>query len=426
MRRSWLLRGIPADDTFRNRYALVTLLGLLVGCSSAPQPTSVATSDAGPSESGTPAKDAGSSGPPTGDAGGDAANAVDAPVGPAPDGSVTNPATIAMPHISDGAPAFASSSANYQTVASAANDEDPLTAWSPSSLPAWIAYDLSTVPASQRQSALVVWNALHSGSYINASTPSGADMPTDYVIEVNAAPTGSAPPTSGWSQVAAVASNLRGTVETPIAMGAANWIRMTVTGSTDPTLAIDLDVFSTPYGATDSWLFMGDSITYITMPYAWNDLPKLVHTARPDRWPAVINAAIGGTNTSTAVSVIDDTMSGFPGRYVVLAYGTNDNVSQGGNFEMETLVQHVLQAGKIPVIPHMPWSDIAHIQTNGPMINQAIDALYAKYPQILPGPDLWTAFMNRTDLIPSGDVHPNSAGQEFLRQQWATVMAAVP
>jgi hypothetical protein len=82
--------------------------------------------------------------------------------------------------------------------------------------------------------------------------------------------------------------------------------------------------------------------------------------------------------------------------------------------------------GKVPVVPHMPWSDTASAQANGPIINAAIDALYVKYPQILRGPDLWTAFMNRTDLIPSGDVHPNSMGQEFLRQQWANVMAAVP
>lgn len=335
--------------------------------------------------------------------------------------------TIAMAHISDGVPAFASSSANYQTVAGSANDDNPLTSWSPSALPAWIAYDLSSVPASERQSNLVVWNALHSGSYVYSSTPSGADMPTDYVLEINAAPGGTpAPPTDGWTQVAAITDNLRGTVESPITMGGANWVRMTVTGATDPTLAIDLDVFSTPYGATDCWLFMGDSITYITMPYAWNDVPSLVNMARPDRWPAVINAAVGGTNTSTAVTVLGATMAGYPGRYVVLPYGTNDNVSQGAPFDLETLVQGVLAAGKVPVVPHMPWADVPLIQTNGPIINQMIDALYTKYPEILRGPDLWAAFLNRTDLIPSGDVHPNAAGQEFLRQQWATVMAAVP
>ena len=95
-------------------------------------------------------------------------------------------------------------------------------------------------------------------------------------------------------------------------------------------------------------------------------------------------------------------------------------------FQMETLVQKVIAAGKIPVVPHMPWSDSAMVQANAMLINMAIDALYAKYPQILRGPDLWAAFMNRTDLIPSGDIHPNGAGQTVLRQQWAAVMAAVP
>ena len=332
-----------------------------------------------------------------------------------------------MPEISAGAPAFASSSAEYQSVASMASDNDPLTSWSPGSLPAWIAYDLSGVPAAERQGALVVWNALHAGSYLNASPPSGASMPTAYTIEINAAAGGTAaPPTDGWTQRVAVTDNLRNTVEALVALDGANWIRMSVSAASDPTLAIDVDVFSAPHGATDAWMFMGDSITYITMPYAWNDLPKLVNTARPDRRPAVVNAAIGGTNTSTAVSVIENTMSGFPGRFVVLAYGTNDNVSQGGILQMEALVQAVIAAGKVPVVPHMPWSDTAGVQANGPIINQAIDALYVKYPQILRGPDLWTAFMNRTDLIPSGDVHPDSQGQEFLRQQWAAVMAGVP
>jgi hypothetical protein len=232
-----------------------------------------------------------------------------------------------------------------------------------------------------------------------------------------------APPSSGWVQAATIGNNLRNTVESPISLAGANWVRMTVTGATDPSVAIDLDVFATPNGDTDCWMFMGDSITFITMGYAFSDLPVLVHQARPDRWPAVINAAIGGTSTATAVSVIDDTIAGYPGRYVVLAYGTNDHTD---SFQMETLVQKVIAAKKIPVVPHMPWSDTANVQTNGPIINQAIDALYAKYPEIVHGPDLWAAFTNRTDLIPSGDVHPNDAGREFLRKQWAAVMAAIP
>jgi hypothetical protein len=330
-------------------------------------------------------------------------------------------ATVVMPRISGGVPAFASGG-----TASNANDDSMSTSWAPPKLPAWIAYDLSKVTSDERQSVLVVWNAPHAGSYIGMPPiASNNELPTDYTIEINAAAGGtSAAPTTGWTQVAAVSKNADNTIETPVALAGGNWVRMSITGSSDPnSVGMDLDVFSTPNGATDAWMFMGDSITYITMGYAFSNLPQLVHQAKPDRWPAVINAAIGGTSTSTAVSVIDSTMAGFPGRYVVLAYGTNDHPAM---FEMETLVQKVLAAGKIPVVPHMPWSDTSTIQTNGPMINMAIDALYTKYPQIVHGPDLWAAFLNRTDLIPSGDIHPNAAGQVVLRQQWANVMAAIP
>ena len=335
------------------------------------------------------------------------------------------PATIAMPRISAGVPAFSSGNANAFTGPSNANDNDSTTAWVPDMLPAWIAYDLSAAPAAQRQNVLVVWNAEHAGSYINTSPPTGAMMPTDYAIEVNAAPGGtSAPPTTGWVQAASVSNNLRNTVESQVSLGGGNWVRMSITGATDPQVAIDLDVFSDPLGATDCWMLMGDSVTYLAMSYAFSNLPELVHQARPNRWPAIINAAIGGTNTNTALLVIDDTMTGFPGRYVGLAYGTNDHPA---SFEMEALVQKVIAAGKVPVVPHIPWQDDPSADADIAQMNSAIDALYAKYPQILPGPDLWATFLNRPDLYPdAGGPHPDDAGQTVQRQAWANTMAAVP
>jgi hypothetical protein len=164
---------------------------------------------------------------------------------------------------------------------------------------------------------------------------------------------------------------------------------------------------------------MGDSITYMTMTYAFSDLPSLVAAQSPGYWPAALDAALGGTNTTSALEVIDDTMKDFPGRFVALAYGTNDHANE---LHMEELVQHVIAAGKVPVVPHMPWSDGS---VDGPAINAAIDALYTKYPEIVPGPDLWAFFEGRTDLIPSGDVHPNGQGQEELRKQWAAMMSGL-
>jgi len=323
--------------------------------------------------------------------------------------------------ISRNVPAFASGSSNTDVLPARSNDGLPSTAWVPDKLPAWIAYDLSSAPAAQRGQVLVAFYALRAGAYLlDNSNPNDAS-PIDYTIEINAAAGGSAPPKDGWKNVATQTGNSRSARQHLINLNGGNWVRMTVTKSTNPAAAsFDLDVHSAPNGASDSWLLMGDSITHISSTYAFCDIPKRVNARASDRYPAVISAAIGGTSTGTAIMAIDETIKYFPGRFVVLAYGTNNHAS---NFDMEPLVQKVLAAGKIPAVPHIPWSDTAVIQADGPPINQAIDALYVKYPQIFHGPDMWAAFTNRTDLIPSGDVHPTNAGIQEWENQWAMAMA---
>jgi hypothetical protein len=336
-----------------------------------------------------------------------------------------DPIIAAMPLISQGAPAFAADGSS----AAAANDGMPNTAYESATLPASVAYDLSAVPAAQRQKVLIAWYAPKIEDYIDNPTQPFMELPVDYTIEVNTAPGGGQPPASGWTNLLTVAGNDRSSRQHLANLAGANWVRMTVTASSNPSptttpgaVAFDLDIHAAPAGATDDWLFMGDSITFMTMARAFSDLPARAQAGMPTHYPAVIDAAIGGTFTVTAASVIDDTMSLFPGQFVVLAYGTNDNPN---NFQMETLVQHVLAAGKTPVVPHMPWSAMANIQTNGPLINAQIDALYAKYPQIIRGPDLWAFFNGRTDLIPATDIHPNTEGQKALRQQWANLMVSL-
>lgn len=329
-------------------------------------------------------------------------------------GFITEP----MPIISQFVPAFASGSQNITTGPEKANDDDPTTTWVSDKLPAWIAYDLSSKSAGQRLTILVAWYAPRTQDYINPSLPAYALLPEDYTLEVNSAAGGTAPPSNGWTTVATVAANNRSSREHLVALNGGNWVRMSITKATDPNNAgIDLDVHAANSGPSDTWLFMGDSITAISLSRAVSNLPALVHAAKPAYYPAIIGAGVGGTNTTTALAAIDDTMSLFPGKFVTLNYGTNDHPNE---FQMEALVNKVLAADKIPVIPHMPWSD--QRLTEGPQINAMIDALYAKYPQIVPGPDLWQAFLNRTDLIPPGDVHPNEAGRQELRQQWALAM----
>lgn len=314
-------------------------------------------------------------------------------------------------------PAFASSG-----MAKNANDAQPNVAWSSDALPAWLAYDVSQVAPAQRQQVLLAWYCYWADYLVTTPKPEQM-LPLDYVIETNAAPSAAEPPTDGWQEVASASANAKSARQHVFELGGANWVRMRVTKSSDAAkVMVDMDLYSAPSGGSDGWLFMGDSITYMTTQRAFSDLPALVEMAakaEKGRVPLVIDGALGGTNTTTAQDIIATSLAEFEGRYVVLAYGTNDHAAE---FQMEALVQKVLGAGKIPVVPHVPWSD--QKLEEGPQLNQSIDALYAKYPDLVPGPDLWKAFENRTDLIPAGDVHPNADGQEFLRGEWAKLIAS--
>ena len=325
-----------------------------------------------------------------------------------------------MPLISRNVPAFSSGNEHSGVGPEKSNDDRPDLTWVPDKLPGWLAYDLSGVPEDKRQQVLIAWYAAHQADYIVDVNSNAGATPIDYTIEINAAPGGGMPPADGWKQVASETGNPRSTRQYVVDLNGGNWVRMTVSKATNPTCAFDLDVHSAPDGSSDSWLFMGDSITHTSLINQNDDIPKQVNALDPARWPSIAPAAIGGTNTNTALEAIDETMKYFPGKFVVLAYGTNNHPAE---FTMEPLLQKVLAAGKIPVIPHIPWADSDTAQREFTAMNAMIDDLYEKYPQIVRGPDFWEIFKDRLDLIPTGDVHPTGPGQIELRKQWAAAMA---
>jgi hypothetical protein len=306
---------------------------------------------------------------------------------------------------------------NNSTLAVNANGASPSPLWSSNVVPAWLAYDLSTVPTTERQDVLVV---LHTFSQDYYSPTSADGKPVRYTIESNTAPGGGSVPTTGWT-ILATAVNEVSTPHHLLRLSGANWIRVNISQSNPASFVqLDMDIFHVPAGADDSWLFMGDSITAMTLSYLGCDIPARVNQLVPSRWPQTIDAALGGTAANaTTAGYVDTYLTTFPGRYVVLAYGTNNHPI---DFDLEPHIQKVIAAGRIPVVPHIPWSDQKLVE--GPQINAMIDALYAKYPQIMRGPDFWTLLQN-TALIPSGDVHPTAQGQVVIRQAWAQVMSTV-
>jgi lysophospholipase L1-like esterase len=338
--------------------------------------------------------------------------------------------------ISGGLPAYS----NYAlSPASSAVDADYGTSWRTGHNPAasdpnWLALDLSTVPVAMRTTVYSVWFNEYGYNYDTSDGPSYT-LPGDYTIEANVAPGGGAAPAAGWTTLVTMTGNLLSSGANMLDLSGYNWLRFDCTASASNVAAENTDTslqwnLYDAHAGNDGWKFGGDSITANAMGHqATNDsFDQLVHAVVPND-PAFEMAGHGGWSTATELANIDAFLADFPGHYYGLSLGTNDapgNDPAGFLANMTQLVDTVLAAGKVPVIPTIPYTGEP---THGsiPQYNDQIQSLYATYgAKLVKGPDLYsviyagraTMFTNPTDL------HPNAAGNAAIRQAWATAMVA--
>lgn len=335
------------------------------------------------------------------------------------------------PVISLNAPAFAS---NGYYPASYADDDSYDTAWRSQGTPAWLVYNLSHIPASERDRVLLVWYN-ESYDYDHTLINNYAyNIPENYTIAVNAAAGEGKPPVSGWQTVATVSGNHYHSRQHVLDMAGANWVRMFVTkadgASENYDIDINMDIYDASYANTDDWIFFGDSISAGAMGHmTLNGVPsfaQLINARSPDHFPIEEAGGTAYLTSADGAKYIATWLSLFPGKYVGLSYGTNDALGcvNPGDFynNYVTMVEAVLQSGKIPIIPHIPWGRMPNIQHCAPALNAQIDSLYTAFPQIVKGPDLWAYFQNHQSLISSDNIHPTPAGFSAYRQQWANAM----
>lgn len=352
-----------------------------------------------------------------------------------------------MKLISAGVKAYANNTCSGGYPASNANDGNYDSVWigcgAPSATsPKRLSYDLSSVPASDRGKVLVSWYNDPMTSEYNHQLVGGPGYNNvkSYTIQVNSAP-GGAEPASGWVTVATVTGNTYHSRQHLIDMTGSNWVRLEVTASDGSSgnngVAVNMDVQSAASGAQDSWMFYGDSITQDGMAHdsrvasggtAVGTFAQLVKAQRPAYFPAFENGGIGGLNSADGKANIGTWLPMFAGRYVALNFGSNDALSASANDpaiatpfhdNMAAMVKAVLAAGKVPVVPTIPWGSDANLRANVPVLNKVITNLRAEYPQIIAGPDLYAFFSTHQSLIGDG-VHPTwDAGYAGYRQTWA-------
>jgi hypothetical protein len=341
--------------------------------------------------------------------------------------------------ISRGVPAYASSERGGP--ANAANDNDYKTYWRSNGAPAWLAYDLSGVPGALRGNVVLAWyNDPISPDYNYTLTKSlPYNLPSSYTIEANPA-AGGPVPQGGWVVLATVVGNTLHSRQHLLNIGGYNWVRINVTvaagAASNRDVALNMDIHDASLGVQDSWIFYGDYITAGGMdhdPRGVGTFAQLVNSLVPAYYPAQESGGTSYVQSGDGAQFIGDWLAVFPGQFVVLSFGTTDaDFFDAGKPELpndfyknyDLMVKAVLDAGKTPVVPKIPYGRTNKIQVNGPRLNEEIDKLYAAYPQIVHGPDFWAFFGAHQDLISKDNLNLTPTGLAEYRRLWAAEMAA--
>ena len=211
-------------------------------------------------------------------------------------------------------------------------------------------------------------------------------------------------------------------------MQGANWFRMRVTGA-EGKISLNLDIHNASQGNTDSWIFYGDSITAGGMGNAWGtSFAAHVHALDSRFTPLQQNGGIGGISSTDGKENIDKWLSATAAHYVSIAYGTNDswgNMNSADLYYENTkyMIDAVLTAGKVPVLPKIPYASNPDVGNYVGVHNAVIDRLYAEYgDRLVHGPDFEDYFKENPGNLSDDGVHPNADGYEAMRKLWAETM----
>ncbi|MEO6687646.1 MAG: GDSL-type esterase/lipase family protein [Dokdonella sp.] len=282
------------------------------------------------------------------------------------------------------------------------------------------------VPSAQAPA----WVAIHVGAgasraMINWVAYPDSNLPTSYRIETSANSTTGAD--GAWTTALTVVGNDIPARAHPFAFDNQQWVRFVVTEAQTPGTPVridEIDVHDASAGTSDSWMFVGDSITAAAFSrslFAGN-FPERIHAVVPAHFPLMIGAGVGGTNTETGVAHIDEWIAAHPQmQNWVVSYGTNDASNMDPQYapafggRLREIVRTLQAAGKTVFVPRIPY------RTGGENFlapyNAQVDAVCSEF-SLGAAPDLYAWFIAHPDQLYDG-VHPNDDGARAMNQLWA-------
>ena len=282
------------------------------------------------------------------------------------------------------------------------------------------------VPSAQAPA----WVAIHvgAGAYramLNWVAYPDSNLPTNYRIETSVNSTDGADGT--WTTAVTVVGNSVPARAHPFPFGNQQWVRFVVTEAQTPGVAIridEIDVHDASAGTSDSWMFVGDSITAAAFSRSLfsGNFPERIHAVVPSHFPLMIGAGVGGTSTQTGVAHIDEWIAAHPHmQNWVVSYGTNDASNMDPQFapafgeRLREIVRNLQAAGKTVFVPRIPS------RTGGEAYlapyNAQVDAVCSEF-SLGAAPDLYAWFIAHPDQLYDG-VHPNDDGSRAMNQLWA-------
>ena len=211
-----------------------------------------------------------------------------------------------------------------------------------------------------------------------------------------------------------------------------SWFKFASEG--DVGQILEIEAFDMSNGGTDTWFFMGTSISQMGIKQQDTDstTAQLIHAKFPEYTPAMLRGGIGCINSTEVVEHLNEYLE-YAGnvKFWAIEMGTNDAWG-GGDWNldtykknMQTIIDSAKAHGITPILARIIATDSAKAgwQIN-PAFLTAVDKL-VEDNNLPAGPDFYAYFKEHPEQLASDGVHPNgeAKGGQAMHHLWAEALA---